>query len=47
MSPLLGGQTLREEVEGGNKGDIFSREYTFSQHEKDAFESDPQNHLEL
>lgn len=46
ISPPFGGQTLREDVIGGNEGDISSEQYT-SGNEKDAFESGAQNHLEF
>lgn len=37
---------MREDVIGGNEGDISSEQYT-SGNEKDAFESGAQNHLEF
>ncbi|KAK5011784.1 hypothetical protein LTR28_003984 [Elasticomyces elasticus] len=47
MSPPFGGRTLRDEVKGGDEGDISSRQYTSSEKEKAAFENDPESHPEF
>lgn len=45
ISPPFGGQTLREEVKGGDEGDVSSRQYYFSEKEMKHFEDDPNIHL--
>ncbi|KAK5000899.1 hypothetical protein LTR66_000316 [Elasticomyces elasticus] len=47
MSKSLQIPTSFAKVKGGHEGDISSRQYTFCEKEKAAFENDPESHLEF